>query len=98
MRRSKYVLSLIISVIQPLKMDLTEGSETSAKLNDTGEIPKRKHTSFRTRRKSEIKNAIIYLVTHPNYFSTCDLRNTPQLRLRTFAIQRLDAIGALEYV
>jgi hypothetical protein len=63
-------------------MDLTEGSETSAKLNlilhqafedgpdrgfrnvgktqsDAGEIPKRKHTSFRTRRKSEIKNGSV---------------------------------------
>jgi hypothetical protein len=47
-------------------MDLTEGSETSAKLNDAGEIPKRKHTSFRTRRKSEIKNSILL------YFSFYD--------------------------
>jgi hypothetical protein len=37
------------------KMDLTEGSETSAKQSDAGEIPKREYTRFRTRRKFEIK-------------------------------------------
>jgi hypothetical protein len=34
-----------IFFIQTLKMDLTEGSETSAKQPDAGKIPKRKHTS-----------------------------------------------------
>jgi hypothetical protein len=38
-----------------LKMDLTEGSETSVKQSDAGEIPKRTYTISRTRRKFEIK-------------------------------------------
>jgi hypothetical protein len=38
-------LSSFILFIKPLKMDLTEGSETSAKLNLTpGGKPKRKYT------------------------------------------------------
>jgi hypothetical protein len=39
--------SYFILHIEPLKMDLTEGSETSAKLkSDAGEIPKRTYTIF----------------------------------------------------
>ena len=46
--------------IQPLKMELTEGSEMSAKLqSDAGEIPKKRtYRTFKTRRKFEIKNNI----------------------------------------
>jgi hypothetical protein len=44
---------------QPLKMDLTECSETLAKQSDAGKITKRKYTRFRTRRKFENKNVPI---------------------------------------
>jgi hypothetical protein len=41
-----------------MKMDLTEGSETSANhKSDAREIPKKTHTIFKTRRKFEIKNS-----------------------------------------
>jgi len=40
-----------------MKMEQTECSETSAyKIQTPGELPRRKHTTFRTRRKFEIKN------------------------------------------
>jgi len=40
----------------PMKMDRTECSETLVYKIQTGESPKRKNTTFRTRRKFEIKN------------------------------------------
>jgi hypothetical protein len=43
-RRVWYLYIPCQGLLLPLKMDLTEGSETSAKLNLTpGEMPKRKH-------------------------------------------------------
>jgi hypothetical protein len=39
----------------PVKMEQKECSETSAYKPDAGELPKRKHTTFRTRRKFEIR-------------------------------------------
>jgi len=42
-----------------MKMKQTECSEASAyKNSDAGELPRRKHTTFRTRRKFEINDRI----------------------------------------
>jgi len=42
-----------------MKMEQTECSETSAyKNSDAGELPRRKHTTFRTQQKFEIKNVV----------------------------------------
>ena len=46
---------------QPLKMEPTHGSETSAYYTMTpGEIPKRKYTIFKSRRKLEIYNTFLF--------------------------------------
>jgi hypothetical protein len=44
----------------PAYEDGTEYSETSAYVSDAGELPRRKHTPFRTRRNFEIKNRIFF--------------------------------------
>ena len=45
-----------------MKMEQTECSETSAyKNSDAGELPRRKHTTYRTRRKFELKNLLLLL-------------------------------------
>jgi hypothetical protein len=42
-----------------MKMEQIECSETSAyKIQTPGESPRRKHTTYRTRRKFEIKNTV----------------------------------------
>jgi len=42
----------------PMNIEKTECSETSAyKFSDAGESPRRKHATFSTRRKFEIKNS-----------------------------------------
>ena len=46
----------LLHTCPPMKMEQTECSETSAyKIHTPGELPRRKHTAFRTRRKFEIK-------------------------------------------
>jgi hypothetical protein len=46
-------------VVKPLKMDLTESSETSANINQTpGNHPKVDMLNTETRRKSKIKNIL----------------------------------------
>ena len=42
-------------------MEQIERSETSAYNSDAGELPKTKHSIFRTRRKFEIKNCNLIL-------------------------------------
>jgi len=45
--------------VPPMKMEQTECSETSAyKIQTPGNYREKKHTTFRTRRKFEIKNEI----------------------------------------
>ena len=47
----------------PVKMEQIERSETSAyRIQTPGELPGRKHATFRTRRKFEIKNIYLLLV------------------------------------
>jgi len=47
-----------------MKMEQTVCSETSGyKLQTPGELPRRKHTAFRTRRKFEIKDVAV-LIQH----------------------------------
>ena len=51
---------VILHTYLPMKMEQTECSEM---LNsDTGELPRRKHTTFRTRQKFEIKSVTTYLI------------------------------------
>ena len=55
----------------PMKMDQKECSETSEYKFQAGESPKRKNTTFRTRRKFEIKNytdLLIVVEFFPNYY------------------------------
>jgi len=44
-------------IYPPMKMEQIECSEMSAYKLDARELPKRKHTTYRTRRKLEIKNS-----------------------------------------
>jgi hypothetical protein len=54
----QYAASKILHTYPPMKMEQT-GSETSEYKTDAGKLPRRKHTTFRTWRKFEIKK--IYL-------------------------------------
>jgi hypothetical protein len=48
-----------------MKVEQTECSETLAyKIQTPRELPRRKHTAFRTRRKFEIKNEIVKFLIH----------------------------------
>jgi hypothetical protein len=45
-----------------MKMEQKECSETSAyKIQTPGELPRRKHTTYRTRRKFEIKKVLAFV-------------------------------------
>ena len=53
--------------------DETERSETSAyKIQTPGELPRRKHRTYRTRRKFEIKKASPTSVTVPGFGRICE--------------------------
>jgi hypothetical protein len=51
----------------PACEDGTECSETSAYKIDAGELPRRKHATFKTRRKFEIKKTKVVLTSPPPY-------------------------------
>ena len=57
-----------------LSMKMEQSVPKSRHINsDTGELPRRKHTTFRTRRKFEIKNIFIayFLKIHFNKVFPC---------------------------
>jgi len=60
----------------PAYEDGTVFRSVGIKNTDAGELPRRKHTTFRTRRKFEIKNMTIILILHQFYEFQKDFATT----------------------
>jgi len=57
----EYSNLVILHIYPPTKMEPTVFRNVGIKNSEAGELPRRKHTTFRTRRKFEIKKEVIRL-------------------------------------